>query len=195
MATATGGHDHQEECGVCCKTLNALPGRPALRVKLQVVLNQNGALKRPNSPVRPKPVASPTGSCAGGAHASGSETGKLALIVADLHTRGATKPRTVKTPRCPMAELLKRKMKASRHQQVDKLVHPLAQRQAVAPGSLVVSTTLRDGRCAPDRSAAPRPADPQPRPGHEARRATPARVHPSPTPPATRLCADTPATA
>jgi hypothetical protein len=47
VASANGGSDHDKNCVVCCKALNALLGSMSLKEKLQVVLNQKGKFTCP----------------------------------------------------------------------------------------------------------------------------------------------------
>jgi hypothetical protein len=64
--------------------------------KVQVILNQKGDFKCPNSMGSIKPVAAPVATRTAVSQASKSESEKLALIVADLHKRGPARPSTVK---------------------------------------------------------------------------------------------------
>lgn len=48
IATANGGHNHDENRVVCCKALNALFGSMSLKEKIQVIVNQRGDFKCPN---------------------------------------------------------------------------------------------------------------------------------------------------
>ncbi len=47
VAATHGGKDNDDNCVVCCKTLNTLFGRMSLKEKLQIVLNQRGDFKCP----------------------------------------------------------------------------------------------------------------------------------------------------
>lgn len=84
VASANGGRNDDENCVVCCKAMNALLGSMSLKEKIQVVLNQKGQFKCPNGPqtASAKPKA---------------ETNRYAVVVANLHQRGAAKPKSVKT--------------------------------------------------------------------------------------------------
>lgn len=97
VATANGGRNHDDNCVVCCKALNALLGSMSLKEKIQVVLNQRGDFKCPDAKVPHKPAKATAASHAAVSRVSISVGEKLALIVADLHKRGSAKPRTVKT--------------------------------------------------------------------------------------------------
>ncbi len=48
-AKANGGTKTDENCVACCKAVNALFGRMSLKEKFQVVLNQQGKFRCPNS--------------------------------------------------------------------------------------------------------------------------------------------------
>ena len=49
VAQTHGGSDNDENCVVCCKTLNSLFGRFSLKEKIQIVLNQKGDFRCPRS--------------------------------------------------------------------------------------------------------------------------------------------------
>lgn len=49
VAQTHGGSDNDENCVVCCKTLNSLFGRISLKEKIQIVLNQKGDFRCPRS--------------------------------------------------------------------------------------------------------------------------------------------------
>lgn len=49
VAQTHGGSDNDENCGVCCKTLNSLFGRISLKEKIQIALNQKGDFRCPRS--------------------------------------------------------------------------------------------------------------------------------------------------
>lgn len=108
VATANGGNNHDDNCVVCCKALNALLGSMSLKEKIQVILNQRGDFKCPDPKGSAKPISAPATSRMAGSHASKSVTEQLALIVADLHKRGAAKPRTVKTLTSTIAALFQK---------------------------------------------------------------------------------------
>ena len=48
LASANGGKNNDDNCVVCCKSLNALLGSMTLKEKVQVILNQKGRFKCPN---------------------------------------------------------------------------------------------------------------------------------------------------
>jgi hypothetical protein len=87
VATANGGNNHDDNCVACCKALNALFGSMSLKEKVQVILNQRGEFKCPSAGLPAKSVS----------HSSKSMNEKIGLIIADLHKRGAARPRTVNT--------------------------------------------------------------------------------------------------
>ena len=131
VASANGGSNNDENCVACCKAINALLGSMSLKEKVQVVLNQRGHFKCPNEGGK---VASP----APPAIATTAKTGmpkataeRLATVVADLHKRGAARPRTLKTLTSTVAALFQKKL--SEHE-VTLLVE-----QLVAQGVIVIS--------------------------------------------------------
>jgi len=87
VATANGGSNNPDNTVACCRALNALLGRMSLKEKLRVVLNQKGEFQCPNGGVAVTPKA--TG------HQTAAQ--KIALVVENLHKRGAARPRTIKT--------------------------------------------------------------------------------------------------
>jgi hypothetical protein len=93
VAIANGGGQHDENCVACCKSLNALLGRMSLKEKLRVVLNQKGDFKCPNGRGTKKSSGHHQTKVAGN---KGIDE-RVALVLADLHKRGAARPRTVKT--------------------------------------------------------------------------------------------------
>lgn len=48
VASANGGTNKDDNCVVCCKSLNSLLGSMTLKEKIAVVLNQKGKFKCPN---------------------------------------------------------------------------------------------------------------------------------------------------
>jgi len=86
VSSTNGGSNSDENCVVCCKALNSLLGRMALKEKLRVVLNQKGKFKCPGGGAGKVPIQTTV-----------SANDRLALVVADLHKRGSQRPRTLKT--------------------------------------------------------------------------------------------------
>jgi hypothetical protein len=105
FASANGGGNNEENCVVCCKSLNAILGSMSLKEKFQVVLNQKGNFKCPrgigaagdaadaaivkaklppvalsNDPIKKLPKAD-----------------NFALVVANLKLRGNARPRSIRT--------------------------------------------------------------------------------------------------
>jgi hypothetical protein len=91
VASANGGRNDDDNCVICCKAMNALLGSMSLKEKIQVVLNQKGRFRCPNGlqvasakaqdeSEKPKAVSS-----------------RYGIVVANLHQRGAAKPKSVKT--------------------------------------------------------------------------------------------------
>jgi HNH endonuclease len=90
VASANGGRNDDDNCVVCCKTVNALLGSMSLKEKIQVVLNQKGHFKCPNG--SPKAVAKSSGVVA----KPKAATDRFGVIVTNLRQRGAAKPKTIK---------------------------------------------------------------------------------------------------
>lgn len=114
LASANGGGNNDENCVVCCKSVNALLGSMSLKEKFQVVLNQKGQFKCPNgagsakaaTPPKTPPTATPkvTPTPTSPAISKGKDN-KLAFVVANLKQRGNSKPRTLKTLTSTVASL------------------------------------------------------------------------------------------
>lgn len=101
FASSNGGSNKDENCVACCRSVNSLLGSMSLKEKFQVVLNQKGQFKCPNSggaaPLR-----------AGGTPRKASakeKTDTFSMVVANLAQRGNSRPRTLKTLTSTVASL------------------------------------------------------------------------------------------
>jgi len=90
VASANGGRNDDDNCVVCCKTVNALLGSMSLKEKIQVFLIQKGQFKCPNG--SPKAVAKSSGVVA----KPKATTDRFGVIVTNLRQRGTAKPKTIK---------------------------------------------------------------------------------------------------
>jgi hypothetical protein len=90
VASANGGSNGDENCVVCCKTMNALLGSMSLKEKIQVVLNQEGKFKCPNGAQKKAAKAAIV------AAPSPPGSDPVAVVIANLRQRGTAKPKTVK---------------------------------------------------------------------------------------------------
>lgn len=52
VATANGGSGSDDNCVVCCKTMNEALGKLPIKVKMQVILNQGGRIVCPSGPAK-----------------------------------------------------------------------------------------------------------------------------------------------
>lgn len=100
VATANGGSNNPDNTVACCKALNALLGRMSLKEKLRVVLNQKGEFRCPNGNVADAPKSTH--------HQIAAQ--RLALVVEDLHKRGTSRPRTVKTLSSTISAMFQKKL-------------------------------------------------------------------------------------
>ena len=91
VAIANGGGNGDDNCVVCCKSLNRLLGRISLKEKIQVVLNQQGSFKCPNAQARLKVAASSSEAAPPAIDES------LRRVIANLQQRKDKRPRTLKT--------------------------------------------------------------------------------------------------
>ena len=112
-AIAKGGANGDDNCVACCKAVNTLLGSMSIKQKFEVVLNQRGQFRCPNIAVTVAPktqapaakVPVPANSLKRAAKASRPESppaapqnaDRFALVVANLETRGNSRPRTIKT--------------------------------------------------------------------------------------------------
>jgi len=49
LSSSRGGTNNDNNCVVCCKTLNSLFGNMTVKEKIQIVLNQTGKFECPNT--------------------------------------------------------------------------------------------------------------------------------------------------
>lgn len=90
VASSNGGAKEDENCIVCCKSVNAALGNLSIKAKLQAILNHRGQFVCPIigktvlTHSLPETAAEP-------------QNGHVALVVADLQKRGPSKPRRVAT--------------------------------------------------------------------------------------------------
>ena len=85
-ATSNGGTKDDDNCVVCCKTINAALGNLSVKAKLQVVVNHQGVFTCPHigEPQAVEVSATPTVM---------TFVERLKLVIADLVKRGASRPR------------------------------------------------------------------------------------------------------
>lgn len=86
VASSNGGAKDDDNCVVCCKTVNAALGNLSFKAKIQATVNQSNGFECPN--------ASAT---VDGIQAAGVDDDRPKLVVADLQKRGASRPRKVVT--------------------------------------------------------------------------------------------------
>jgi hypothetical protein len=110
VASANGGSNGDQNCVVCCKAMNALLGRMALKEKIQVVLNQKGQFKCPNKTDVLKSTVASAVVRPSSAGASISTTEQIGRIVDDLRKRASARPRTVKTLSSTISALFQKKL-------------------------------------------------------------------------------------
>ena len=94
VATANGGNNSDDNCVVCCKSLNRLFGSLPLKEKIRIVLNQNGAFKCPNAPARTKVARTPLQAAQPPPRPVPDDA--LQRVIANLQQRTG-RPRTLKT--------------------------------------------------------------------------------------------------
>lgn len=127
LASSQGGSNKDENCVVCCKTLNSLLGSKSIKEKMQIVLNQNGRfacpaqqvaqdkrrseLQRGNTPLDPVAVS--------------PAEGLLDLACKDLQKRGASRPRRTSTLGNTLKSLLRQHQRPSTDREVANLIGEL----------------------------------------------------------------------
>ena len=104
LASANAGSNHDDNCVACCKSFNALLGSMSLKEKFQVVLNQKGQFKCPNSGGSVKLLPQP-GLKIKQSVPSRSKDDRFAMVVANLKQRGTSRPRTLKKLKSTIASL------------------------------------------------------------------------------------------
>jgi len=95
VATTNGGGNADDNCVVCCKSLNRLFGSLPLKEKIQIVLNQRGSFRCPNAHARLK-VAHPSPRTAQLSPPPPADD-SLRRVIANLQQRKDKRPRTLKT--------------------------------------------------------------------------------------------------
>lgn len=103
VASANGGSNDDENCVVCCKALNAAFGSKPYKEKLRAVLNHKGEFVCPRQPTTHAPArATP--------EAPENDEAQIALVLADLVRRGASRPRKEQTLRNTIAAVFQKKL-------------------------------------------------------------------------------------
>lgn len=90
VAKANGGAKDDENCIVCCKSVNAALGSLSIKAKLQAILNHKGEFTCQVLSIQERGATEAPGS-------GSSLSERLALVLADLQKRGPSKPRRVTT--------------------------------------------------------------------------------------------------
>lgn len=124
VAKSNGGSKQDENCVVCCKSLNAMLGSMPLKEKIRVVLNQKGQFECPNGVQRKMTKTAPQVS----PKATKFEAERYAQVVANLKQRGSAKPRTVAKLKSMIAALFQNK--PTPHE-LDALVQELKSRGVI----------------------------------------------------------------
>ena len=86
VATSNGGAKDDDNCVVCCKTVNTALGNLSVKAKLQVVVNQRSGFSCPRVASVEELVRSVV-----------PDNGRLEQVVTDLQKRGPSRPRRAAT--------------------------------------------------------------------------------------------------
>ena len=136
VASANGGNNSDENCVVCCKALNMLLGSMSLKEKVQVVLNQYGQFRCPNSrgaatEQTPRPKALEP------------KADELSRVINDLYKRGTARPRTLKRLSTTIGALFQKKLPPH---EITSLIERLKSKGLVTVTGTKVSYELPDRR-------------------------------------------------
>ena len=96
VATSNGGPKDDDNCIVCCKTVNAALGSLSVKAKLQAIVNQRGGFVCPHA--------------AHGAEPAQPADNRLQMVIADLVKRGPSRPRKVATLRNTISAVFQNKL-------------------------------------------------------------------------------------
>lgn len=133
VASAKGGGDEDDNCVVCCKSLNGILGSKSVKQKLQVIFKQKGDFKCPNGAQKPaakvKPAKSPL---------MASLDDKYSHLVKNLKKRGDTKPGTLPKLKSTIASIFQK----SDPDEVEALVQRLQSKNAISIAGSTVTYRL-----------------------------------------------------
>ncbi len=104
VATSNGGTKDDDNCIVCCKTVNAALGSLSVKAKLQAIVNQRGVFVSPRTAVVVEPGQPPDD--------------RLQIVIADLVKRGASRPRKVATLKNTINAVFQNKLTESEMAQI-----------------------------------------------------------------------------
>ncbi len=101
VASANGGSNNDDNCVACCTTVNTAMGSLSIKEKIQIVLNQRGTFLCPRTHTPPRSKDKKNDS---------PDADRIALIIADLKKRGASRPRKLSTLRNTIAAVFQKKL-------------------------------------------------------------------------------------
>ncbi len=135
VASANGGAKDDENCVVCCRSVNLALGSLSIKFKIQAILNHRGNFKCPARQSQP-------GDSKPSDDQPQSLLDRINLVVTDLIKRGPARPRKIAT--------LKNTINALFHMgltelQVEEVLSALQSRGYVAVENTKVSYTLPTG--------------------------------------------------
>lgn len=105
IAASAGGGNEDDNCVACCKTLNAAFGNRPYKDKLRAVISQRGRFVCPHlsSVSRAESAINLT-------IPAQVSSGRLAVVIADLQKRGASRPRKVDTLKNTIASAFQKQL-------------------------------------------------------------------------------------
>ena len=104
VASSNGGHNEDDNCVACCKSLNAAFGNRPYKEKLRALVSHRGQFTCPMQSGSRVEVA-----IALTLPAADSKS-RMSAAVADLHKRGASRPRKVATLRNTIASVFQKQL-------------------------------------------------------------------------------------
>ena len=104
VASSNGGTNDDENCVVCCRTLNAAFGNRPYKEKLRAIVSQRSEF---TCPVQPSSICE---SPASASRPPVETITKCEVVLVDLRKRGSARPRKVATLRNTIAALFHRQL-------------------------------------------------------------------------------------
>lgn len=137
VPSSRSGSNSDDNCVVCCKTINSLLGSMSLKEKIRVVLNQKGSFKCPNNKI-PTTAAKPEPSKSLNPNQTTPtpKADSYTIVLADLKKRGSSRPRKIETLKSTMQTALKNAKTPLTDIQLESLI-----RRFQAEGKITVEET------------------------------------------------------
>lgn len=133
VPSSRGGANSDDNCVVCCKSINTLLGSMSLKEKLRVVLNQRGEFVCPNANAiagdakdeAPPPLALKSDAAPKAPTPPKAKPDNYAIVLNDLKKRAAARPRKVETLKSTIRATIKNAKSTITEAQLDTLIKHL----------------------------------------------------------------------